>query len=267
MKKIISCIKKDRLEYIRSHKSLLCVGMLLLCACMVLLATASLPTLLSKIMEGNSFLSEETSLTSFMEKFFPSDIRSSMGIFASDIGVFYGLLVIFLTYNLVPDEIQTGKIILPLCAGHSKRHMLVSKLIVYGGLMALPVFPIYMVYYMIGSGFLENNYSLLDAARSGLLMAFAIYSVINLTISLSVIFRKKFTSLAIMVGIILVAPDALSFFSFARYLPTYILTFLYKSSTDYKTVIFPLTIIIGLMIILNSYALLSKLKISFDDRR
>lgn len=266
MRKLICCIRKDRLEYIRSHKNLLCVGVLLLRAVMILATTATLPILLKKAMQKGTIFSKDASITEFMNRFFPSDIKGSMGILASDIGVFYGLLVIFIAYNLMPEELQNGKIILPLCAGYSRKYIFLSKLIVYGGMMAFPVFPVYTLYYLIGSTFLVDNFSLSSAIISGLIMAFGIFSLINFTITLSVIFNKKIVPLAFMAGVILVVPDALSFFSFGKYLPTYLFTFMYQGNTNYQEVIIPVFTMILLLMILDLYGLFSKKKISTGGR-
>lgn len=267
MNAFLGCIKKDRLEFLRSFKSLICIIVLLSAGSMVLAATAALPALLEKVMSSASVFSEGSSLFEFMNKFFPSDLKSSMGIFSSDVGVFYGFIAIFFSYSTIPDDIHSGRIIIPLCCGHSLRSYVLSKEIVYSSLICIPVFVAYMLYYLAGSAILENNYAIETAIINGLVLSFSIFAITVITMALSMIFKNRFSVLALMIGIILVVPDALSFFTFGRFFPTYLLTYTYTSSSDYPSLVIPLLLAIGAIILLNTYAILVRLRIDIDDRR
>ena len=262
-----ACLKKDRLEFIRSRKNIICLVVLLGCGAMVLVTTIFLPALLDKVMDAGSFFSDDTSLADFMSKFFPEDLKGSAGILASDIGVFYGLLAVAFTFSLVPDDIKSGRVILPLCAGHSIKSFVISKKLIYSIWMSLPVLAAYMIYYLIGSNFLQNNYDMLAAFVNGLVLLFSIFAIINITIDLSIIFRHKYQTLALMIGIILVAPDALSFFKVGKYFPTYLLTYTYNSSNEFQYIVIPALITIGLIVALDLFAIKFKLKLDVDDRR
>lgn len=267
MTSFLSCINKDRLEFIRTRKNLICLLVLLACAAMVLLSTAFMPALLDRAMEVTDLMSKDMSISDFMAKFFPYDLKGSLGIFSSDIGIFYSLTIIVMTYSLMPNEISTGRLILPLCAGHSKNALFFSKQCVYGILCAIPVFPIYVMYYYIGVGFLANNYSFSSALFNALLWVIAEFSVVFFTIGLSVLYRHRFMSLASMGILIMIAPDILSFFKFGKYFPTYILTYLYSSNEDPSSLVIPVALIVVLMIIMDFIIVNKHFSVEVDERR
>ena len=212
-------------------------------------------------------MSSDTSLSSFLEKFFPNDVKRSLGIFSSDIGVFYSLTLILMTFSILPNEISTGRLVLPLCAGHTKNSLFLSKQLVYSTLCALPVFPIYILYYSICIGFLENNYELTSVIFNAALWVVAEFSIVFLTIGLSVLFKRKFYSLAIMASVIMVMPDLLSFFKFGKLLPTYILTYLYSSENEIKLIAIPLLVLVALLVLMECIILWKKVTIEVDERR
>ena len=53
-----------------------------------------------------------------------------------------------------------------------------------------------------------------------------------------------------MIGVVLVAPDVLSFFKFGKYLPTYLLTFAYTMSAEVTDLIVPIIGLVALCLIL-----------------
>lgn len=267
MTSFLSCLNKDRLEFIRSRKNLICPIILLGCAAMVLLSTAYMPLLLDKAMDVTDLMSSDMSISTFMEKFFPNDLKGSLGIFSSDIGIFYSLTVIIMTFSLLPNEISTGQLVLPLCAGYSKNTLFISKQLIYSVLCAFPVFPIYVLYYCIGTGFLAINYGFKSVLFNAVLWVFAVFSVAYITVGLSVIYKHKYMSLATMAVIILMVPDMLSFFKFGKYFPTYILTYLYSSNTDQKTLIVPILSLFAIMAILDLIIIRKQFSVDVDERR
>lgn len=263
----ISCANKDRLEFMRSRLNIICLLVLLGCGAMVLLSTAYMPLLLNKAMEVTDVMSADMSVSSFMEKFFPGDVKGSLGIFSSDIGIFYSLTVILLTYSLLPNDISTGRLILPLCAGYKKNTIFLSKQLVYSVLCAFPVFPAYLLYYYVGIGFLEINYSFQAVLLNALLWAVVIFSIVNLTIALSVLYRHKYSSLVTMALVIIVAPDLLSFFKFGAYFPTYLLTFLYRSEERMDMLVIPMITLALILALVNTVALKKQFSVEIDERR
>lgn len=267
MTSFLSCLNKDRLEFIRSRKNLVCPIVLIGCAAMVLLSTAYMPLLLDKAMQVTDLMSSDMSISAFMEKFFPNDLKGSLGIFSSDIGIFYLLTVIIMTFSLLPNEISTGRLVLPLCAGHGKNTLFISKQMVYSILCSFPVFPIYILYYYIGAGFLLINYAFKSVLINAVLWFFSVFSVVYITIGLSVIYKHKYMSLATMAVIILMVPDMLSFFKFGKYFPTYILTYLYSSNTEPKSLVIPIISLFAIMAILDLIIIRKQFSVDVDERR
>lgn len=267
MTSFLSCLNKDRLEFIRSRKNLICPIILLGCAAMVLLSTAYMPLLLDKAMEVTDLMSSDMSISAFMEKFFPNDLKGSLGIFSSDIGIFYSLAVIIMTFSLLPNEISTGRLVLPLCAGHSKNTLFMSKQLVYSVLCAIPVLPVYILYYYVGSGFLAINYGFKSVLFNAVLWAFTEFSIVYITIGLSVLYKHKYMSLATMAVFILMVPDMLSFFKFGKFFPTYILTYLYTSNTNTKVLIIPVVSLLAAMAIIDLIIIRRQFSVDVDERR
>ena len=262
------CLFKDRKEFFRKRINLICLAMILLCFFLVLGGTAIMPKLLAILSETNkNIIADDTSLTEFLNKFFPQNLSASLGIFASDIGVFYNLVMIFLTYSMLPEEITSGKMILPICAGHRKEHFLLSKEIIYGSLMSIPAFGGYMLYYLIGSSILNGDCDSRHIFINAVIMMASVFFVVNYTIVLSALTRAKYSALFFMVGVVLIGPDALSFLSIGRFFPTYILTYLYKFEMNIGRVIIPLCLNAIILVLLNVYALNGGMRVNVDTRR
>ncbi len=213
MKMLFSCVKKDMIEIIRSKKNLLLLLLLICCMLMVLITTKFMPTLIQTAMNVSNILSDDTSLVELMNKCFPTNLKGSIGAFSSNIGVFYSLLVIYMTFDLLPKEIESGKLILPVCAGYNKNTFFFSKQIVYGFFCAFPVFPIYMIYYFIGSTFLSINIEFKYVVVNALVLMTIEMLISTITIALSVIYRHKYLPLINMASIVIIFPDFLSLFS------------------------------------------------------
>lgn len=267
MKLFIRCLNKDRLEFMRGKKNILCLFVVFACACVVLVTTMLLPFFLDKFADIGVIFSSDTSLGEFMEQFFPNDLKKSLGMFCSDIGVFYSLVVIFITYNVLPDEISSGKVILPLCAGYNKKVIFFSKQLVYSLLCMFPVLTGYMLYYCVGNSLLSGRFPFVDAITNAIVIALAEFFVAASTIALSVIFKKKYVSLIVMASIIMVAPDMLHYFNFGQYFPTFLLTYTYNSLCNPSLLILPITFMIILLIFLDIFAIRFDLLRIIDDRR
>lgn len=265
MKKFSAILRKDRIEYIRSMKGVICVATIFLCCAMVLGATLALPGLLGRLTEKGGILSESTSASDFMGRFFPENLRQSMGVLSSDIAVFYGIVTIILCYRIVPDEVLSKRVILPMCAGYSKKELLISKKIIYSILMSVPVYAFYMLYYLLASNYLMKNYRIDQACVNGILLAFCIFVIVNITMSLSMVVRSRLGILVTMIGVIIAVPDVLTFFSFGKYLPTYLLTLTYLSNTDYELIIAPIVTTIVLLICIEVFVFFRTDKINLRE--
>lgn len=266
MRKFLCCLNKDRLEIIRGRKNIICFGVLLACACLVMATTSMLPFLLEKAMTTTNFLSGDTTLADFMNQFFPADLKGSMGIFSSDVGIFYSLVLIIFTFNLLPSEIAAGKMILPLCAGYHKNMLLLSKQLTYSALLAFPVFPVYLLYYTIGASLLQNNYAFGIALGNALVLTSVAFLVTSTTVVLSVVMKRKYLTLATMVVAIMVVPDLLSYFTFGKYFPTYLLTFSYQASSTFSDLVVPYTVAIILLLVLDLWAIKKRFTVDVDAR-
>lgn len=268
MNRIRGCFIKDRKEFFRKRLNLICLGMLVLCFALVLGGTIIMPRLLDILAVSNrNIVADDASLTEFLNRFFPRNLSASLGIFASDIGVFYNLVMVFLTYSILPDEMMTGKLILPICAGHKKELFLVSKEITYSTLMSAPVFAGYMMYYFLGGRILEIDCENGIVFSNALLMMASVFFVVAYTIILSALCRNKYVPLFFMVSVILVGPDALSFLSIARYFPTYILTYLYSFEANLAHVAVSFILNVIIIFLLNIYALRGGMRMNVDTRR
>ena len=266
MRIFLCWLNKDRIEIIRGRKNITCFCVLLACACLVMVTTSMLPLLLDKAMNITNFLSGDTTLADFMSQFFPADLKGSMGIFSSDVGIFYSLVLIIFTFNLLPSEIASGKMILPLCAGHNKNMLLLSKQLTYSTLLAFPVFPVYLLYYTIGTSLLQNNYDFKTAVGNALVLTSVAFFVTSITIVLSVVMKRKYLTLATMVVAIMVAPDLLSYFTFGQYFPTYLLTFSYNTSSTFSSLIVPYAVTIVLLLFLDIWAIKKRFTVDVDAR-
>ena len=58
-----------------------------------------------------------------------------------------------------------------------------------------------------------------------------------------------------MLVIVMVAPDVLSLFSFGKFLPTYLLTFVYSMESDIRMIIVPIIELVGLIGVLYYFAM------------
>lgn len=263
----IAALRKDRIEYVRSKKGLICGLTLFFCCAAVLGMTLLLPGIVERLSVSTAIMNKGTSVTDFMRQFFPDDLSGSMKILAADIGVFYGITVVLLSYKAAPGELTSAKAILPFCAGYSRNKLLLSKQLTYSIMMAAPVYAFYMLYYVAASGFLTANYQIKDAAVNGFVLAFSIFVIINVTICLSMIYRTGYGVLLFMIGMIAAAPDVLSFFTIGKYLPTYLLTLTYRSNTEHIQLIIPFVTSMILLLFLEAHALLKQDVISLTDRR
>ncbi len=252
---LLCTVKKDFMEYMRNKKNIIfSVTLLLLCA-MVFCSTRFLPSLIESLMKNAAHMISNTeTIESTLMTFFPNNLKDNMGVLASDIVIFYGIVVILTTYNLIVKEIVGGKWIFPLSVGYNPFVLVFSKGIVYGVGAALPSIIFYNLYYFVGNTFLAANYELQTAIINSFVLGFAIFSIAYLTIMLAAIQKQPIMSAVTMILFVAIAPDIFSLFSFGKYLPTHILTYLYQTKGNLMELIIPIILVVVLGILLTIFA-------------
>lgn len=254
-RQLFCSIKKDFIEYMRTKRNIL-FGFTLLFLCgMVFGSTKFLPPLIDSLMENAAHMISNTeTIESTLVAFFPNELKANMGILSSDIVIFYGVVIVLSTYNLVVKEIVGGKWIFPLSVGYNPFTLIFSKGIVYGFGAAFPSVIFYNLYYFMGSLYLSPDYELSSAVINSLVLGFAIFSIVYLTIILAAIYKQPIMSAVTMILFVAVAPDIFALFSFGEYLPTNILTYLYRSNFNLGEIILPIVLTIVLEILLTVIA-------------
>ena len=253
MRKQMMCsLQKDVMEYVRNKKFLLFSSTIFFLCVFVLLATKMLPMLINTLINNAPYIvSDKDMLTSTMMSFFPEKLKANMGILSSDIIIFYGIVTILSTCNLIKNEIIKGMWIFPLSVGYKPFILIISKGIVYGTGAAFPSIIFYYTYYLIGNIYLLPDYSNTSAFANALVLGFTIFAVVYITIMLSTIYRRTIMAAVTMISLVAIAPDFLSLFKFGRYLPTYILTYLYQTKNLYTELVIPILITILIMFFLS----------------
>lgn len=240
MMTLMQCVRKDCLEFLREKRNLMFAGTLTAIGLVVLLSTLVIPTLLDKTIKSASILSQSTTINEIISRFFPQDLRGSIGIFSADVGIFYSMMVIIVTCGLIPSELRDGKWIIPVSVGVKPSDMLLSKLLTYGMLSAIPTFAFYMLYYFISSYFLTANFALVSALLNAVTLAFCVFAIIAISIAVSVRCRNRVVlAMLSLFATVMVVPDLMTFFTFGRYLPTYLLTFTYTSGESVYQILIP----------------------------
>lgn len=253
--KFVCCLRKDLKEYLRKKYNIICLGILLGFALLILLMSKYFPMILNMAIEKhNNILTGSDTLNHITTSVFPQNIKENIGIFSSDVVIFYGLVVIMIVHNIVPQELYSGKWIPPIGAGYTKKELLHSKATIYSLGMSFPVLVIYNLYYIATTFVLRNNYDVRIAIINSIVLAVIIFFIVYITIMLSVIYKKTMLSAITSSVIIIFAPDIFSLFSFCKYLPTYLLTYVYQSSTLVYNLIIPFIEMIAVYVVLIKIA-------------
>lgn len=264
MKQLVNTVKKDLKEFVRSRKNILFLVILLVLALLVFGATKIMPGLLSMLMDKSpDMVTDMLGLTNLIGTLFPEDVKASMGIFASDICVFYTIIIALVCHGLLPKEIKSGVWIQPINAGYTRRVLVCGKSLVYGLGAALPAWVVYHLYYLLAMTQLEYNFSYGQCLLNGLVLAFVIFSVTNITILLSVAFKNSIGAAITVIGVVIVAPDLLTFLSFGKYFPTYLFTFIYTSGSNAMDLVVPivLMVLVQLLVLMTAMKKVEKVEI------
>lgn len=261
----INCLRKDFLELKREKRQILFFIIVFLLGAFVLSITLLLPLLLNTLIGKNSSIFEYKKIFDMINTLFPDDLKGSLKIFSSDVGVFYSIIVIFISSGLIPSEIKSGKWLLPLSCGYKPTALLTSKVIINSLFAGLPCFVIYMLYYFIGSQFLKCNFAIETAVFNAFSLAFSISAIVSISVLSSSIIKNKIITIISLITVVIGVPDVMSLFSFGKYLPTHLLTFAYNSSENFAELIVP--VIFTIIIILSMYVVaINKVKKLHFDR-
>lgn len=256
MKELFCCMKKDLLEFMRAKRNLFFMGVLVGLAIMVLSMTQSFPFLIEELMKKKpDFISDPDSIHQMLAKLFPQDVKANLGIWSSDVGIFYTIVTVLTVYNILPNEIQEGKWIFPIAVGYKNEVLILSKSLVYSVGAAFPVMVIYNLYYMISSYMLLDNYTMKSAMFNSVILGISIFSIVNITIMASLIYKHAIINAVSMIVMIMAFPDIMTMFSFGKFFPTYLLTYVYSSREEWMSVIIPMIILVILQLIIAKFAI------------
>lgn len=251
MNQLKICISKDMKEFVRGFKNIICLMILLCIASFVLGVTLTFPSLIEELStRAPEMISDSSSLKGMMQKLFPTDLKGNLGIFASDVGVFYTIVIALICYNIIPSEIGMGKWVVPLNCGIKKKNLIVSKCLVYSVGVGLPVFVVYNLYALVASFLIHFNCSYNTVFMNSIVLAFALASVASIVILSSLLYKHSIFAAISMIVIIMTAPDVLTFFVFGNFFPTYLLTFTYRVEDDISSLIVPVVALIIIIVIL-----------------
>ena len=255
MNEFIITAQKDFKEILRGRKNVYFALTLLAIGAMIILTTLFSPNLISALGDkAPDMISDSKSLDDLMKNLFPNNVLGSVGIWASDVGVFYTIVVTLVTHGIISEELKNGRWIMPVAVGYDRRVLLASKCIVYGASAAFPVLVLTNLYYMMASTILEGGENISFPIFQSLSLSIAIGGITIITILLSVLYSHSISAAVSMIIIVLVAPDVLTYFKFGRYLPTYLLTFSYTMSTNALELLIPFAELVILCIILFIFA-------------
>lgn len=251
MRVFIRCLYKDRLEFIRTRRSGIAFAILLSIALAFLGASYALPKFFENIADERlpAFF-DNYSLGTLIENSFPQELSKNLGVFSSDIYIFYSVFVLFSTSALIPSEIHAGKWILPLQSGISRRQLMLSKVLMYAAGFSVPCFAIYNLYYVIGSMFLIPDFPYIPALVCAFILAFGVFALTCISFFCSLLIKQNIINFISIFSCMVLLPDLLYSLHIGHFFPTYILTFLYNSSTAYNELVIPVTEILFLMILL-----------------
>lgn len=256
MRQFHACVKKDISEYLRYHRNMLCMLVLMGIGAMVLLTTLFFPDLISELaIKAPNMITDPKAINELMTRLFPQDVKGSLMIFSSDVGLFYTIVVCMICHSILPGEIKNGQWIIPVNAGIEKRTLLTSKSLVYAAGMSFPVFVVYNLYYYVASTFLSANCRYEVALLNSAVLSLSIAFIAIVTILSSVLYKHSVIAALSIITIVMVAPDVLTFFSFGKIFPTYLLTFAYTLGENMATIIVPTVIMAIISCVLYIFAL------------
>lgn len=268
MSRLSLCMKKDRAEFLRSKKLAVCIIFLSVFMVFVLALTAIVPQL-SKIISSDveMIATGITTMVEFLRNYFPNLLTESMGFYSTEIGLFYSILVIAFSFSVLPKEIKSGRLILPICNGYQQKEIFISKQIVYALFCSIPAGVSYFLYYLIGSTFLIKDGGIVFGIIGALATCFNVFSIVCITIALSVIYKHSVMVIITMGLTVAASPDLLFYLPFGRFIPTYMLTYLNYSETNPTFLIVPVIEYAVIILLLDIVVIKRKFAVVVDERR
>lgn len=268
MSRLSLCMKKDRNEFLRSKKLGVSIVFLVAFMTFVLALTAVIPRLTQLIsVDIEQFASGITAMVDFLKNYFPQILSESMAFYSTEIGLFYSILAIAFSFSVLPKEIKSGRLILPICNGYQQKEIFLSKQLVYSTFCSVPAGISYFIYYLIGSTFLENDYSIGLALISALATTINVFSIVAITIALSVTYKHSALVIITMGLSVAASPDLLFFLPFGKFIPTYIFTYLNYSINDPMQLIIPIAEYAVIILLLDILVIKRKFAVVVDERR
>ena len=255
-------LEKDVKEYIRKKYNI--IYALLICGIcgMVLISTRYLPFIIDMVIEQSpQMILDQAAIMQNVSSLLPNDLKGSIGNVASYICLFYSIVVVLTTYNLLPLEIRYGKWVNPILCGYKPSIIIASKCIVYSIGVSLPPFICIILYFFIGRVFFDCNVTIGFVIAVSLVTSIIEFAISTITISTSLLYKHSIICAISMIGIVLTVPDVLNYFSFGKKLPTYLFTYIYSNSDSYIDIIIP-TIMTLFVIVLFYILSCKKVKIS-----
>ena len=116
--------------------------------------------------------------------------------------------------------------------------------------MAFPVVVVINLYYYTASYFLINNIKWSNVLINSFVLGIAIASIVSITIITSLIYKHSIVAALSVIIVVSTAPDILTMFSFGKWFPTYLLTFVYNSESNLALLMVPTLIMIVIIIVL-----------------
>ncbi len=249
MLRLRACLKKDMIEFFRCRKNIICACILLGIGAMVILTTLFIPNLIDRLAEKSPhMISDPKAIQELMKRLFPDDVAGSLKTFAADIGVFYTMAVCFMCHSILPEEISGEKWILPVNSGIEQKTLILSKCIVYSAGTGFPVFVIFNLFYFIASFTFSGRCTFSTVLLNGVILSIAVSGIVTITILLSLIYRHSIFSALSVILVVMTAPDILSFFSFGKWFPTYLLTYAYSLENRLCLTVIPTIALLVLII-------------------
>ncbi len=246
---LICCMKKDIRECVRSGKVILFAAMVAGIGLMIMAFTfifSDIPEALWSQLPGFDI----DSLEELISTMYPKMVRENIGVFSYYIGFFFSLVVVLVIHGILTRERDNGKWILPVEQGYNRMDFLGSKILVYGTLSGGCVLAGYLLYFVFACSFMERNMSFGHALFCGVIHALNLFFIVAYTLLLSLLYPTPVLSAVSVIATVILVPDVAGYFAAGKYLPTYLLSFVYDSSDRYGDVAVPLMFNITILAIL-----------------
>ena len=248
------CIKKDIKEVVRTGKLLLFFLLAMGIGVMIMGITViftDLPDYLEMELPGFDI----QSLENMMSTLYPKIVSLNIGVFSYYIGIFYSLVLVLVINGILPRENKKGKWVLPLEQGYLKSDLILGKIIVYGATADICIFITYILYYLLANTFMFRDMSFGNAFVLAIVHGLNMFIIVAYTMLMSVWFRNGTVAAISMIGTVLFAPDIMNFLPIGKYFPSYMLTFVYDSHTEYSDLVMPLLLNIILLLVTYIFTL------------